>query len=57
MLTVRYQPDREDLDADGDRTETVRWRYVVSVGRVEIAAGRCREQHRLVSGWTDQTYS
>ena len=56
-LAVMHHPDRDDLDDDGDRGETVRWRYVVYVGTAEVTAGRCREQHRLYRGWTDSEYS
>ncbi len=56
-LAVKYGRDRGDLDYDGDRVETARRRYVVSVGAAQVTGGRCREQHRLFSGWTDSEYS
>lgn len=55
-LNALYEPDADDLDRDGDFEEMVRWHYVVVVDRCEVAAGRCRERHRLIRGWTDDKY-
>ena len=56
-FAVCYEPDRDDLDDDGDRSEMIRWKFVVSVVRTRIVAGRCQEHHRLLRGWTDDEYS
>jgi hypothetical protein len=54
---VCYEPDLDDLDADKDRKEMIRWKYVVSVPQSQMVKDRCREKQRLLRGWTDDEYS
>jgi len=56
-LPVISEPDVDDLDGDGDVTDTIRWRYVMVIDGCETVGDICREKHRLFKCWCDDTHT
>ncbi|MCK4659484.1 MAG: hypothetical protein KAV82_08180 [Phycisphaerae bacterium] len=62
ICLVTREPDEDDLDSNGNTTETIRWRYVVVVGgkgecddgeKCKVENGVCKLWHQLHRGWKD----
>ena len=56
-LPAQYETDVDDLDGDGDVTETIRWRYVVVIDTCWREDYDCDERHQLVRCWNDDDHN